>query len=82
MRFNHGKRHTASYLPNLRGAHVQLVEVKADKKAKSGTFCTWTATINVNGWPHDIKLWGQDELDIFKKAHAMFKEHGAHVVGE
>ena len=82
MRFNNGRSCPASYLPIMHGKHVQLLEIKPDDKRKSKKAFegTWTATININGWPHDIRLWGQDELDVFRKVSKLFEEHGAHVV--
>ena len=40
----------------------------------------WAATVNIDGWPHDIILWGDYEMDIFKQLQGIFAAQGAVLV--
>lgn len=62
---NRGRRRKT--LPDLANAHT--VEFVAAHKTGRGT--SWFVTLNINGWPHTIQMWGQDELDIMKQVFAM-----------
>lgn len=59
---NRSKRRNLTPPPTLRDKKVELVEMKRTKD-----LMVWVVTLCINGWPHDIKMWGRDELDIFKQ---------------
>jgi len=49
--------------PSLTGKNIELIEMKRSLRDP----LVWVVTLNLNGWPHDIKMWAKDELDIFKQ---------------
>jgi len=49
--------------PVLGGKKVELAEMKQSPKDP----LVWVVTLNINGWPHDIKMWAKDEIDVFKQ---------------
>jgi len=49
--------------PVLGGKKVELAEMKQSPKHP----LVWVVTLNINGWPHDIKMWAKDEIDVFKQ---------------
>jgi hypothetical protein len=60
-------------LPDLTDKRVEFVSCTPTKDPHR-----WIATLNVNGWPHDIRMWAKDELDVMKKVLEM--RRGEHVV--
>lgn len=62
---NRGRRRKT--LPDLAGA--QTVEFVEARKAKMNN--TWNVTLKINGWPHTIRMWAEDELDVMKQVFAI-----------
>jgi hypothetical protein len=60
---NRGRRKKT--LPPMQGAKIEFVKARKQSEMK------WIATLNVNGWPHDIGMWAKDELDIMKQVFEM-----------
>lgn len=59
---NRNRRRNLTPPPTLRGKKVELAEMKRTKDPM-----VWIVTLWINGWPHDIKMWAKDELDVFKQ---------------
>ncbi len=59
---NRNRRRNLTPPPSLRGKKVELAEMKRTKDPM-----VWIVTLWINGWPHDIKMWAKDEIDIFKQ---------------
>ncbi len=74
--FNNGLRNTTSHLPDMRKRYVSLVSIEAEAKMKG----RWIVTVNIDGWPHSVVLWGEYEMDIFKQVMKLFENQGAIVV--
>jgi len=55
-------------LPDLTNG-VQVEFVKALQSPRSPM--RWAVTLMINGWPHDLAMWGKDELDIMKQVMEM-----------
>jgi len=55
-------------LPDLKdkSKHVEFASCAPTKDPH-----VWVATVKINGWPHDIRMWAKDELDVMKKALEM-----------
>jgi hypothetical protein len=49
--------------PSLTGKKVELASMKQTPRDPM----VWVVTLWINGWPHDIKMWAKDELDVFKQ---------------
>ena len=73
---NDGWPYTQSKLPDMRGRYVSLAAIETDKQVKG----RWIATVNIDGWPHSVMLWGEYEMDIFKQVQNIFNSQGAVVV--
>ena len=59
---NRNRRRNLTPPPTLRGKKVELAEMKRTKDPM-----VWIVTLWINGWPHDIKMWAKDEIDVFKQ---------------
>lgn len=59
---NRSRRRNLTPPPTLRGKKVELAEMKRTKDPM-----VWIVTLYINGWPHDIKMWAKDEIDVFKQ---------------
>lgn len=59
---NRNRRRNLTPPPSLRGKKVELAEMKRTKDPM-----VWIVTLWINGWPHDIKMWAKDEIDVFKQ---------------
>ena len=60
---NRGRRKNLLPPPVLLGKKIELEEIKQSPRDP----LVWVVTLRINGWPHDVKLWAKDELDIFKQ---------------
>ena len=60
---NWGRRRKT--LPPMKGAKIEFVSARKHSDMK------WIATLNINGWPHDVGMWAKDELDIMKQVFEM-----------
>ena len=49
--------------PSLRDKKVELSEMQRSPKDP----LVWIVTLKINGWPHDIRLWAKDEIDVIKQ---------------
>jgi hypothetical protein len=60
---NRNRRRNLTPPPTLRGKKIELDVMKRSPKDPM----VWVVTLWINGWPHDIKMWAKDELDVFKQ---------------
>ena len=60
---NRNRRRNLTPPPTLRGKQVEFAEMRRTPKDPM----VWIVTLWINGWPHDIKMWAKDELDVFKQ---------------
>jgi hypothetical protein len=60
---NRNRRRNLTPPPSLRGKKVELDVMKRSPKDPM----VWVVTLWINGWPHDVKMWAKDELDVFKQ---------------
>jgi hypothetical protein len=60
---NRNRRRNLTPPPSLRGKKVELDVMKRSPKDPM----VWVVTLYINGWPHDVKMWAKDELDVFKQ---------------
>lgn len=61
--FNRGRWRKT--LPTLHGMKVEFVSMQIIGKKR------WRVTLNINGWPHDMAMYAQDEIDVMKQLFAM-----------
>jgi hypothetical protein len=53
--------------PALRGKKIELEEMHRSEKDP----LVWIVTLKINGWPHDIRLWAKDEIDVIKQVKTL-----------
>lgn len=59
-----GKRPSTQVLPSFEGKKVEVNSITPAKhQPKDGK--VWVAEVNINGWPHDIRIWASDEIGAF-----------------
>lgn len=60
---NRNRRRNLLPPPSLLGKKVELEQMKRTPRDP----LVWVVTLRINGWPHDVKMWAKDELDVFKQ---------------
>ena len=63
---NRGRRRKTR--PALKDKRVEFVSCRA---FKDKDLMQWVVTLNIDGWPHDIRMWAKDELDVMKQVFEM-----------
>lgn len=54
--------------PSLKGKKVELLTMVPKGNNR------WDVTLNINGWPTTMKLWGRDELAIMAQLTVLRQE--------